>query len=161
MTGDICSREVKIKFKVNVMRLPLKIFNSQIEFPGLPEKEIVEIVTQIENPTNKTYMVELIPPKHQLSGIMITPVVMQIPPQKSNLVSIKYKSEFRDFNAFTMETLQKEEDKLRRKKEAQGLIREDGEEEEQPEKALPDVDVKTKKRRNKKLGKELIIYDYL
>ena len=137
------------------MRLPLKLSNTLIEFPGLPEKEVVEIVTQIENPSNKTYMVELMPPKHQLSGIMITPVVMQIPPQKSSLVSVKYKAEFRDFNAFTMDKLHKNEAKLRREKEAQGLIREDGEE-EQPKEGVEDIDgkkKKRKKRRNKKLGK--------
>ena len=142
--------------------MPLKFTNTLIEFPGLPEKETVELVTQIENPSNKTYMVELCPPKPQLSGIMITPVVMQIPPQKSSLVSVKYLSSFRDFNAFTLEKLQKEEDRIRRENEAQGLIREDGEQEEQPEEKempSPEVDVKTKKRkkrRNKKLGKSPI-----
>jgi hypothetical protein len=97
VTGDICSREVKISYKVNVMKLPLKIAHRLIEFPGLPEKETVELVTQIHNPTSKTYIVELLPPKLQLSGIILTPVVMQIPPQKSSLVSIKYKSAFRYF----------------------------------------------------------------
>lgn len=143
------------------MRLPLKMTNTLIEFPGLPEKEMVEIVTQIENPTSKTYMVELLPPKHQLSGIMVTPVVMQIPPQKSSLVSIKYKSGFRDFNAFTLENIQKEEDKIRREKEAVGLVREEGEpeqEQQDAEQPAPPVDGKAKKRkkrRNKKLGKSL------
>lgn len=154
ITGNICSREVKISYKVNVMRLPLKLTHSLIEFPGLPEKETVEIVTQIENPTQKTYMVELLPPNPKLSGIMLTPVVMQIPPQKSSLVSIKYKAAFRDFNSQTLEKLRKEEEAGRRAKEVQGLIQDD----EAADKDLVEDDEKNKKRkkrRNKKLGKYL------
>jgi hypothetical protein len=154
ITGNICSREVKISYKVNVMRLPLKMTHSLIEFPGLPEKETVEIVTQIENPTQKTYMVELLPPNPKLSGIMLTPVVMQIPPQKSSLVSIKYKAAFRDFNSQTLEKLRKEEEAGRRAKEVQGLIQDD----EAADRDLVDDDEKNKKRkkrRNKKLGKHL------
>lgn len=102
-------------------------------------------------------MVELMPPKHQLSGIMLTPVVMQIPPNKSALVSIKYTSGFREFNAMTLERIQKEEDKARRAKDVQGLIR-DGEEDKEDEEDKFDDPIdgqtkKRKKRRNKKLGK--------
>jgi hypothetical protein len=156
ITGDICSREVKLNFKVNVMRLPLKLSNAQIEFPGLPEKETVEIVTQIENPTQKTYIVELMPPKHQLSGIMLTPVVMQIPPHKSALVSIKFTSAFREFNAMTLQKIQNDEDKARRTKNVKGLVR-DGEEQDDEEdkfdEPMDGKNKKRKKRRNKKLGK--------
>lgn len=110
----------------------------------MPEKEIVEFVTQIENPTQKTFMVELIPPKQMLSGIMITPVVMQIPPQKSNLVSIKFKSEFRDFSAQILEKLNKD-------REVQGIIK-DGDDQAKDD-DQEDKLTKRKKRRNKKLGK--------
>lgn len=135
------------------MRLPLKIAHKLIEFPGLPEKETVELVTQIQNPTSKTYMVELLPPKPQLSGIVLTPVVMQIPPQKSSLISIKYKSLFREFNAQTIEKLKKDEEAARKAKEVQGIINPDQIEEEEEEKE-EDIDkkLKRKKRRNKKLG---------
>ena len=157
VTGDIWSREVKINYKANVVKLPLKVSHSLVEFPGLPEKEIVEFVTQIENPTQKTFMVELIPPKQRLSGIMITPVVMQIPPQKSNLVSIKFKAEFREFSAQILEKLKKDEEQARRDKEVQGIIKKDGDDQAKEE-DQEDKLTKRKKRRNKKLGKNSFYY---
>lgn len=62
VTGDICSREVKLKFRANVVRMPLKISKTQIIMPSLPDKETVEMVTQIENPAGKdtplTYIIK-------------------------------------------------------------------------------------------------------
>ena len=155
VTGDICSREVKINYKVNIMRLPLKLAHKLIEFPGLPEKEEVEIVTQIQNPTSKTYMVELLPPKPQLSGIMLTPVVIQIPPQKASLISIKYKAAFREFNAQTMVKIRKDEETAQKAREVQGIVQDELEkvEDDIEEPKEEEKKNKRKKRRNKKLGK--------
>lgn len=87
---------------------------------------------------------------------MLTPVVMQIPPQKSSLVSIKYTAGFREFNAQTLEKLQKEEDKARRQKEARGLIQNEEDDKEHDDADLADPKTKKrKKRRNKKLAARL------
>lgn len=83
---------------------------------------------------------------------MITPVVMQIPPQKSNLVSIKFKAEFREFSAQILEKLKKDEEQARRDREVQGIIKKDGDDQAKEE-DQEDKLTKRKKRRNKKLGK--------
>ena len=156
VTGDICSREVKVNFKANVIRMPLKISKTLIIMPPLPEKESVEIITQIENPTSKTYSVVLIPPNTKLSGLMITPVVMQIQPQKSKLVSIKFNSEFRDFNRTILEEIKEAELKFKKEQEIKGLVtKEDDQDEENNAEENPEPAHGTKKRKRRKRNKKL------
>lgn len=79
----------------------------KIEFPALPENETKEVVFEIRNTSQKNYMLEMIPPNFQLTGILINPLVVPLSGGKSALVSFKYHSKFREFNARTLEELYK------------------------------------------------------
>ena len=50
-------------------------------------------------------MVEVVPPHYQISGIMVNPLVIPLAAGRSSLVSIKYHSKFREFNAFALEEI--------------------------------------------------------
>ena len=39
ITGDICSRELKLRYQINVERCPIKTDKSFVEFQALPEHE--------------------------------------------------------------------------------------------------------------------------
>jgi hypothetical protein len=83
---------------------------------------------------------EVAPPNPQLSGIMVTPLVRQVPAGKPALFSIKYTSNFRNFGPHTMKDLnkvEKDEDKK--------------DEDTEEAKKTP----KKEKRRNKKLEDRL------
>ncbi len=48
-------------------------------------------------------MMEFVPPPIKLSGIMMTPLVLDMKGKDVGLVSVKYQSNFRDFTAQGME----------------------------------------------------------
>lgn len=79
----------------------------KIEFPALPENEQKEVVFEIRNASKKNYMVEVVPPNPQLSGILVNPLVVPLQADRSALVSFKYLSKFRDFTPYTLEDLYK------------------------------------------------------
>ena len=45
-----------------VIKCPIRTDKTKIEFPCLPETEFNEVVVQVSNDSNKTYMVETVPP---------------------------------------------------------------------------------------------------
>lgn len=79
----------------------------KIEFPALPENETKEVVFEIKNSSNKNYLVEAVPPNLTLCGIIVNPLVIPLAAGRSSLVSFKYYSKFRDFNAYTLADLYK------------------------------------------------------
>jgi len=79
-----------------VLKCPIKIDKSKIEFVSLPETEFSEIVLQLSNDSTKNYLVELVPPNLKISGLLINPLVTELKAGKSSLVCIRYNSEFRD-----------------------------------------------------------------
>jgi len=79
-----------------VLKCPIKIDKSKIEFVSLPETEFSEIVLQLSNDSTKNYLVELVPPNLKVSGLLINPLVTELKAGKSSLVCIRYNSEFRD-----------------------------------------------------------------
>jgi len=78
-----------------------------MEFPSLPENETQEIVFEVSNPTQKNYLIEFVPPNPKLSGLMVNPLVKELPGGRSGLISIKYTSLFREFTAKALEDLLK------------------------------------------------------
>jgi hypothetical protein len=50
-------------------------------------------------------MIEVVPPNFQLSGLLVNPLVVPLAGGRSTLVSFKYHSKFREFNAYTLEEL--------------------------------------------------------
>jgi hypothetical protein len=52
-------------------------------------------------------MAEVVTPNFTLSGILVNPLVVPLAAGRSSLVSIKYHSKFRDFNAVTLDELYK------------------------------------------------------
>lgn len=97
ITGKISARELKVPYCVNVSKCPLSTDKMKIEFPALPEEEFNEVVLSLTNNTQKEYNIELVPPNPQLCGLMVNPLVKELPAGKATLVSIKYTSKFRDF----------------------------------------------------------------
>ena len=53
---------------------------------------------QIQNLTNKEYILEVVPPSFKLSGILVTPNVIEMKPKSAQLFSVQYASDFRIFN---------------------------------------------------------------
>jgi len=49
VTGNICSREIKLPYQANVTKCPLSCDKSRIEYPALPENENFEVVFEISN----------------------------------------------------------------------------------------------------------------
>jgi hypothetical protein len=71
----------------------------------LPENESKEVVFEIKNTSNKNYMVEAVPPNLTLCGLIVNPLVIPLGAGKSSLMSFKFNSKFRDFNAQTLDEL--------------------------------------------------------
>ncbi len=92
ITGKLQARELKLPFSCNVMKCPIKTDKSKIEFPCLPEGEQSEVVIQVTNESQKPYMIETVPPNMHISGIIVNPLVSELGPGKSTLVSVKYTS---------------------------------------------------------------------
>jgi len=90
-----------------VTKCPLSVDKQKIEFPALPENEFKEVVFEIRNNSQKNYMTEVVPPNLTLSGILVNPLVVPLAAGRSALVSVKYHSKFRDFNAVTLDELYK------------------------------------------------------
>ncbi len=44
ITGDICAREIKLRYEVNISKCPFKFDKAGIQFPRLPEGETDEVV---------------------------------------------------------------------------------------------------------------------
>ena len=108
ITGELCVRELKLPYTCSVVKCPVRTDKSKIEFPCLPESEISEVVVQMTNDSKeRSYLMELVPPNLQLSGIVVNPLVTSLAPGKSTLVSIKFNSKFRDITYNTMDDLYK------------------------------------------------------
>lgn len=54
-------------------------------------------------------MLEVAPPPLQLSGLMVTPLVMEMKGKQVGLISVTYHSKFRVFNAKVLDEFNKEE----------------------------------------------------
>lgn len=87
---------MKVPYTVNIVKCPISSDKSKIEFPNLPEHESSEVVLQLTNNSTKNYLVEVVPPHPEISGLMVNPLVKPLDGGKSTLVSIKYSSLFRD-----------------------------------------------------------------
>lgn len=105
ITGQLSARELKLPFTCTVLKCPIKIDKSKIEFVSLPETEFSEIVLQLSNDSTKNYLVELVPPNLKVSGLLINPLVTELKAGKSSLVCIRYNSEFRDLTNQRMQEL--------------------------------------------------------
>lgn len=165
ITGDnICSREMKIKYQVNISKCPIKVDKTQVKFQALPEKEKAEVVFQFQNLTNKCFMMEVAPPPLRLSGLMVTPLVIEMKEKGVNLVSVTYMSDFRHFTATSFDEYKIEEEETKKKemmrgiKEAEEKKAEEDEGENEEDAELGDHDInqtflakKKKRRRNKRL----------
>jgi hypothetical protein len=90
ITGKITSREIKLPFTCTVVKCPIRTDKSKIEFPNLPESESCEVVVQLSNDSHKNYVVELVPPNLNISGIVVNPLVTDLKAGRSALVCIKY-----------------------------------------------------------------------
>lgn len=86
MTGEICAREVKIQYFAQVSKCPIAADKRKIEFPALPETEFAEVVLQLNNQSQKEYVVELVPPLSALSGLTVNPLVKNLKPGRATLV---------------------------------------------------------------------------
>lgn len=80
----------------SVSKCPIASDKRKIEFPALPETEFAEVVLQLNNSTQKEYIVELVPPLNAVSGLTVNPLVKNLKPGRATLVQIKYDSNFRD-----------------------------------------------------------------
>jgi hypothetical protein len=98
---------LKIPYTANVSKCPLVADKAKLEFPALPENEHKEIVLEIKNASAKNLMMEVVPPNFYLSGLLVNPLVVPLSAGRSTLLSVKYHSEFRDFNAAALEDLYK------------------------------------------------------
>jgi hypothetical protein len=107
VTGNICAREIKLPYQANVSKCPLSCDKNRIEFPALPEHESQEEVFEVSNHSQKNFMVEIVPPNPVLSGLYINPLVKSLSAGSSMLVSMKYISLFREFNAKALEDVNK------------------------------------------------------
>ena len=105
ITGKITAREIKLPFTCTVVKCPIRTDKSKIEFPNLPESESCEVVVQLSNDSHKNYVVELVPPNLNISGIIVNPLVTDLKAGRSALVCIKYQSAFRDLTLKKMEEL--------------------------------------------------------
>lgn len=61
-----------------------------VEFQTLPENEKADVVFQVQNLTNKEYMLEIVPPPLKLSGLMVTPLVLEMKAKQVGLISVTY-----------------------------------------------------------------------
>lgn len=107
MTGNICAREIKLPYQANVSKCPISCDKNKIEFPALPENESQEEVFEVSNHSQKNFLIEIVPPNPKLSGLYINPLVKQLSSGSSMLISMKYTSLFREFNAQALEKLNK------------------------------------------------------
>lgn len=107
ITGEICARELKILYRVNVSKCPLQVDKQRIEFPALPQNENKEVVLEVKNTSLKNLLMELVPPNFQISGLIVNPLVVPLQAGRSSLVSIKFHSNFRDFSAQALEDMYK------------------------------------------------------
>ena len=96
ITGKICVRELKIPYIANTVKCPIGSDKYKIEFPCLPQQEFSEVVVELSNNSQKNFLIEMVPPLKECSGITVNPLVKPIEGGKSTLISIKYNSEFRD-----------------------------------------------------------------
>jgi hypothetical protein len=86
ITGKITAREIKLPFTCTVVKCPIRTDKSKIEFPNLPESESCEVVVQLSNYSHKNYVVELVPPNLNISGIVVNPLVTDLKAGRSALV---------------------------------------------------------------------------
>lgn len=112
ITGKISARELKVPYCVNVSKCPLSTDKMKIEFPALPEEEFSEVVLSLTNNSQKEFNVELVPPNPQLCGLMVNPLVKELPAGKATLVSIKYTSQFRDLTNKTLTEINQAKGKM-------------------------------------------------
>ena len=96
ITGKICVRELKVPYTANTVKCPIGSDKYKIEFPCLPQQEFSEVVVELSNNSAKNFLVEMVPPLKEVSGLTVNPLVKPIEGGKSTLISIKYNSEFRD-----------------------------------------------------------------
>ena len=100
ITGNICTKELKIPYSVQISKSPIVFDKQKLEFPALPVGETSEIILSCINKSQKHYEIEIVPPYYRVAGVQITPVVQSLAPGEPNLISFKYLSEFRDLSPF-------------------------------------------------------------
>ena len=88
-----------------MVKCPIRTDKSKIEFPSLPETEFCEVVVQVTNDSQKNYVVEVVPPNMQVSGLVVNPLVTDLKAGRSSLICIRYNSAFRDLTRQQMENL--------------------------------------------------------
>ena len=70
----------------------------------------MEVVFEVQNSSQKDFIVEFVQPNPKLSGLIVNPLVKDLPAHRSTLFSVKYNSQFRDFCAKAIEDLKKPEE---------------------------------------------------
>jgi len=75
-----------------VLKCPFKLDKYFVELQALPENEKTDVVFQVQNLTNKEYMLEVTPPPLSLSGLMVTPLVLEMKGKSAGLISVTYHS---------------------------------------------------------------------
>jgi len=70
---------MKIPYSANVQRCPVHVDKAKLEFPALPENEQHEIVLEVHNSSQKNYLIEIVPPHLNLSGLIVNPIVKPLP----------------------------------------------------------------------------------
>ncbi len=78
ITGNICTKEIKLHYGANIAKCPLQFDKQRLEFPALPVGETSEIILSCTNKGQKIQEVEIVQPYFKVAGVQITPLVQAL-----------------------------------------------------------------------------------
>lgn len=68
ITGNICTKEVKLGYLAHIAKCPIAFDKQRLEFPALPAGETSEIILSSTNRSGKEYEVEIVQPYFKVAG---------------------------------------------------------------------------------------------
>ena len=112
-TNELTVKNIKIKYHIEIINSDVKIIPKNIIFQSLPEKEKAVKIITLYNNTSYDVTCEFLTPLYFLCGIKIMPKVFQINSNKFTTCVLEYESDFRPYNAFSINLIKENLIKLR------------------------------------------------
>lgn len=106
VTGTIAVKQIKMGYKAEVYKCPLKFNPLKIEFPALQIGESNSHIISIRNFSAKDYECEFFLPFFQICGFKLTPMWFKLKKGKSIEIKMEYHSQMRKMGAFTLQELE-------------------------------------------------------
>ena len=100
--NELSAKTIKIGYHCEIVNNDLSVKPKLLQLPILQENEIYNKIICVKNLTDNNYVCEWLTPLSILSGIEIMPKVFKINKNSYNTCAMEFKSNFRSYNANTM-----------------------------------------------------------